>query len=118
MSYDIAVWEGDRPADDAAAVQCFRNLYDQYMGTNEQAPPTRAIVAFVAALLQRWPDLSEDAEDLSPWSADPLIGEARGPLIYFPMRYSMAEEASDYAAQVATAMSLTCFDPQEMRLRS
>lgn len=39
----------------------------------------------VAALLERWPDLTEDEGDSSPWST--------GPLIYLPMRWSMAEEA-------------------------
>jgi hypothetical protein len=39
-----------------------------------------------------------------------LIGEASGPLIYFPMRWSMAEEASAYAAAVAETMGLVCFD--------
>jgi hypothetical protein len=46
-----------------------------------------------------------------------LIGEASGPLIYFPMRWSMAEEASAYAAAVAETMGLVCFDVQQNRLR-
>jgi hypothetical protein len=47
----------------------------------------------------------------------PLIGEASGPLIYFPMRWSMAEEASAYAAEIASAMGLNCYDPQARQLR-
>jgi hypothetical protein len=32
MSYDLAaVWEGERPADDAAAGQCFTDLYDKHV---------------------------------------------------------------------------------------
>lgn len=38
--------------------------------------------------------VSEDEEDTSPWSTGPLIGEASGPLIYFPLRWSTAEDAS------------------------
>jgi hypothetical protein len=71
----------------------------------------------VAALLDRWPDLTEDEKDVSPWSTEPLIREARGPFIYFPMRYSRAVEASAYAAEVASSMGLVCFDPQIGRLR-
>ncbi|MEJ8653934.1 hypothetical protein WKI65_39320 [Streptomyces sp. MS1.AVA.3] len=57
------------------------------------------------------------AIDISPWSTGPLIDEASGPLIYFPMRYSMAEEASAYAADVAASMGLVCYDPQAQQLR-
>ncbi|MET9463984.1 hypothetical protein ABZY44_04000 [Streptomyces sp. NPDC006544] len=31
MSYDLAVWVGERPADDAAAALCFTDLYDRYI---------------------------------------------------------------------------------------
>ncbi|KMS92088.1 hypothetical protein ACZ91_05840 [Streptomyces regensis] len=118
MSYDLAVWEGDRPEDDAAAGRCFSDLYDRYIDSDESHPPTERITRYVAALLDRWPDITQDEHDISPWSTGPLIGEARGPLIYFPMRYSMAEEASAYAVHVAASMGLICFDPQERRLRS
>jgi hypothetical protein len=118
MSYDLAVWEGDRPVDDTAADQLFRELYDHYIDTDAEYPPTLRIAQYVAALLERWPDLTEDEDDISPWSTGPLIGEASGPLIYFPMRYSMADDASAYAAQVASSMGLVCFDPQCQQLRS
>ncbi|WP_229927919.1 hypothetical protein [Kitasatospora indigofera] len=72
------------------------------------------IAAFVSALLERWP---EDEYDTSPWSTGPLIREARGPLIYFPMRWGMAVEASAYAAEVASSTGLNCFDPQARQLR-
>jgi hypothetical protein len=119
MSYDLAVWDGERPADDAAAARCFNDLYDRYIDTDEPAvPPVDRIAAFVAALLERWPDITEDEDDISPWSTGPLIGEVRGPLIYFPMRWSVAEEASAFAAGVASSMGLNCFDPQARQLRS
>lgn len=118
MSYDLAVWEGERPADDAAAGQRFTDLYDKYIDADgPDVPPTKQIAAYVAALLERWPDLTEDEDDISPWSTGPLIGEASGPLIYFPMRWSMAEEASAYAAEVASSMGLNCYDPQARCLR-
>ncbi|MEV4443496.1 hypothetical protein AB0K09_31795 [Streptomyces sp. NPDC049577] len=118
MSYDLAVWEGHRPADDTAATAIFSDLFNRYMGTDAEHPPTDRIAAYVAALLERWPDLTEDEEDLSPWSIGPLIGAAKGPLFYFPMRYSMADEASAHAAEVASSMGLVCFDPQVQRLMS
>lgn len=117
MSYDLAVWEGERPADDKTAGRVFDDLYHRYIDSEVEEPPSERIADYVAALLERWCDLTEDEEDASPWSTGPLIGEASGPLIYFPMRWSMAEEASAYAAAVAEAMGLVCFDVQENRLR-
>ncbi|WP_030703245.1 MULTISPECIES: hypothetical protein [unclassified Streptomyces] len=117
MSYDLAVWEGDRPADDKTAGRVFDDLYDRYIECEVVEPPSERIAAYVAALLERWCDLTEDEEDTPPWSTGPLIGEATGPLIYFPMRWSMAEEASAYAADVAESMGLICFDVQHKRLR-
>ncbi|MGY3334044.1 hypothetical protein ACVW0K_007364 [Streptomyces filamentosus] len=117
MSYDLAVWEGERPTDDKTAGRVFNDLYDRYIDSEVEEPPSERIAAYVAALLERWCDLTEDEEDTSPWSTGPLIGEASGPLIYFPMRWSMAEEASIYAAAVAESMGLVCFDVQQNRLR-
>ncbi|MFF8676176.1 hypothetical protein [Streptomyces sp. NPDC015242] len=117
MSYDLAVWEGERPADDKTAGRVFNELYDRYIDGGVEEPPSERIAAYVAALLERWCDITEDDEDTSPWSTGPLISEASGPLIYFPMRWSMAEEASAYAATVADSMGLVCFDVQQNRLR-
>ncbi|MGA5641074.1 hypothetical protein [Streptomyces sp. CS081A] len=117
MSYDLAVWEGEKPADDKTARQVFNDLYDVYIDSGVEEPPSERIAAYVAVLLERWCDLTEDEEDTSPWSTGPLIGEAGGPLIYFPLRFSMAEEASAYAAAVAESMGLVCFDVQQDRLR-
>ncbi|WP_439680966.1 hypothetical protein [Embleya sp. MST-111070] len=117
MSYDLAVWEGERPANDKAAGRVFDDLYERYIDGEEQEPASERIAAYVAALLERWVDVTEDEEDTSPWSAGPLIDEAGGPLIYFAMRWSMAEEASAYAAAVAESMGLVCFAVQQNRLR-
>lgn len=92
-------------------------MRDRYLDTGAEHAPTDGIARYVAALLERWPDLTEDEDDISPWSTGPLINEARGPLIYFPVRHSMAEEASAYAADVSASMGLVCYDPQAQRLR-
>ncbi|MEU3793875.1 hypothetical protein [Streptomyces fructofermentans] len=117
MTYDLAVWEGERPADDKSAGQVFNDLYDRYIDGEVDEPPSERIAAYVAALLERWCDMTEDDADTSPWSTGPLIEEASGPLIYFAMRWSMAEEASAHSAAVAESMGLVCFDVQQDRLR-
>ncbi|MFD6994136.1 hypothetical protein [Streptomyces sp. NPDC059943] len=117
MSYDLAVWEGEQPADGRTAGGAFTDLYDRYLDTELGHPPTERIATYVAALVERWGDVTEDVEDASPWAAGPLIGGVGGPLVYFPMSWSMAEEVSAYAAALADSMGLVCFDPQQNRLR-
>ncbi|MEG3632927.1 hypothetical protein [Micromonospora palythoicola] len=116
MSYDLAVWEGDRPVDNAAALATFEALHERFVGKGG-FPPTPRIRAYVDALLERWIDLTEDEHDDSPWSTGPLIGEASGPFIYFPMVYSRCTEVSAGAARIAAERGLVCFDPQLGLLR-
>ncbi|SNT41499.1 hypothetical protein SAMN05421812_105431 [Asanoa hainanensis] len=117
MTYDLAVWDGERPSDDAAAAKVFEALYREYIDSDEVQPPTARIHAYVDALLARYPDMDDDNDDVCPWSTAPLMDEAAGPLVYFPMRWSMADEVSDWAARLAAEHGLVCFDPQENTLR-
>ncbi|MER6686719.1 hypothetical protein [Streptomyces olivaceoviridis] len=117
MSYDLAVWEGERPADFKTAGRVLNNLYDRYLDGEDEEPPSERIAAYVEALLERWRDITEDVEETSPWAAGPLIGGAGGPVIYFALRWDRAEEASAYAAALADSMGLICFDPQQRQLR-
>jgi len=66
MSYDLAVWEGDRPADDAAARQEYLHLYDRYIDSRDLQPPTPRIAAYVRALLDRYPDITSEAGEEEP----------------------------------------------------
>jgi hypothetical protein len=116
MTYDLAVWEGERPADTDAA-DAFNRLYEKYLDSSDDVPATPAIREYVKALLARWIDMTEDEEDVSPWSDGPLMNNASGPIIYFAMRYSMAEEVSAAAARMAADCGLVCFDPQWNCLR-
>jgi hypothetical protein len=53
MSYDLAVWEGERPADDKTAGRLFNDLYDRFLGGEDEEPPSERIAAYVQALLER-----------------------------------------------------------------
>jgi hypothetical protein len=118
MSYDLAVWEGDRPADDVAAASDFECLYDRYIASEAPAEPTARIALYVAALLERYPDIGTEAGADSPWSTGPLMGGACGPLVYFPMVWSRCDETSAWAARLAGEHGLHCYDPQVQRLRT
>jgi hypothetical protein len=116
MSYDLAVWEGERPASDEEAAAAFEELMDA-LEAGDFDPPTPRIQAYVAALLARYPDLTTDDGADSPWATGPLLAEAFGTAIYFPISWSGAEEVSAFAAQVAADHGLVCYDPQTETLR-
>ncbi|MER6696176.1 hypothetical protein ACWGBY_10130 [Streptomyces griseus] len=118
MSYDLAVWEGERPTDDKTARRVFSDLYDRYLDGEVKEAPSEGITAYVAALLDRWCDITEDEDETSPWSVGPLIDGASGPLVYFGLAWGRAGETSSYAADVAESMGLICFDVQQDRLRT
>jgi hypothetical protein len=120
MSYDLAVWEGERPADDAEAANTFGRLYSEYIDSGDEVAPSERIQAFVEALVDRYPNIGEADEDPEggPWSDGPLIDNASGPLVYFGMVWSRAEAVSQWAADLAAEHGLNCFDPQWNRLRT
>lgn len=117
MSYNLAVWEGERPRTDADAAEAFEALYAQHTDADPSPEPTPAIRRYVEALLASYPDLDDDNEDDTPWSDAPLITNATGPIFYFGMVFSQAETASEFAANVAREHGLVCFDPQSNKLR-
>lgn len=116
MTFDLAVWEGPRPDSDAAAASIYAQLMGRLESEEETPPPSPAIRTFVDTLLARWPDITEDDGDDSPWADGPMIGNASGDAIYFSMIWSMAAEAAAFVAQVAAEQGLVCFDPQSERL--
>lgn len=117
MSYDLAVWVGLRPQSDAEASAVYERLMDRMDAGEPDAEPSPEIRAYVAALLERWPDITEDEGEDSPWADGPLIGNAFEEAIYFSMVWSRAEEASDFASRLAAEHGLVCYDPQAESLR-
>lgn len=117
MSYDLAVWEGTPPDTNAEAARACEALLAQHQQAEPPHDPTPAIRRYVEALLARYPDLDDDNEDDCPWSDSPLLANATGPIVYFGMVFSQAEAASAFAAQLAKAHGLVCFDPQSGKLR-
>jgi hypothetical protein len=116
VSYDLAIWDGDRPAGDAAAREEYEQLLAHYL-SSDPVPPTPRIAAFAGALLDRYPEIDTQAGEDSPWAAGPLMRDASGPLFYLPLVYSRCDEASAWIAQLAKAHGLVCYDPQADKLR-
>jgi hypothetical protein len=114
MSYDLAVWKGPRPASDHEALVEYQRRYEE--SAEQPVPPSDEIAGFVGELLARFPEISEPVGEDSPWASAPLLGEASGDFICFPMTYSGAESAVPFCAEVAARRGLVCFDPQTERL--
>lgn len=113
MSYDLAVWDGHPPKSDSQA----QTEFALRMKSREQLPPTPKIAALVSALTKRFPDidtLSDDEIDAvdTPWATGPLLSEARGDLLYFPMTVSGAEAHLAEVVKIVLEHGLVCFDPQ------
>lgn len=114
MSYDLAVWDGDRPIDNHRAGSTYDELYERYLESDDVVvPPEPRITAYVQALVARYPD----DERSVVWASPPVLDEASGPIVYLLMSYGKAEEVSEYAAALAHEHGLICFDPQGECLR-
>ncbi|MFD7555202.1 hypothetical protein ACFV9E_11805 [Streptomyces sp. NPDC059835] len=115
MSYDLAVWDGDRPVDNRQACSMYDELYERYLESDDVVvPPAPRILAYVEALVGRYPD---GVDHSVVWASPPVIDEASGPIVYLLMSYGKAEEVSEHAAELAREYGLVCFDPQGECLR-
>ena len=115
MSYDLAVWKGPRPSKNEEALAEYQRRYDVAMA--EPTDPSPEIVACLRrGPARRFPDLGEPGDDESPWASGPLLSEASGDFIYFPMTYSGAEAALPFCVEMAQKHGLVCFDPQSIEL--
>src|SRR4051794_39578968 len=116
MSYDLAVWVGTRPATNSDASDEYERRMDAMEVSLESAgeppAPSEEIRRFVEAALARYPGLDENSGPECPWASSPLMGEAVGDLIYFPMTFSGSEYARDVLADIANTLGLVCYDPQ------
>ncbi|OEJ96423.1 hypothetical protein [Streptomyces thermolilacinus] len=115
MSYDLAVWDGERPRDDDEAGSAYDELFARHLESDDTVvPPEPRIAAYIRALVERYPD---DGGGRGVWASPPVADEVPGPVVYLPMSYGAADEVSAYAAALAREHGLVCYDPQEERLR-
>lgn len=117
MSYLIGVWQGATPADDAEAAHTFERLADASMTAS--APASAALAAYVRTLTDRYPDLTDVADDKvdeSPWADGPLIGNVIGDFFMFAVVADAAEEVLPFIAETARQHGLVAFDPQAERI--
>jgi hypothetical protein len=111
MSYSMMVFEGDVPRSEREAIAAYEAMIERYQD-GEAVEPTPAIRAYVEALLARWPDITDDGGEDSPWADGPLIGDASGPMLHFALVFSSLEESVPFVVAEAQRHNLVCVDPQ------
>ena len=75
MSYDIAVWVGERPESDDAAALEYEARYDAEDGQGHPTNPR--LVNFVSALLRHFPEGLDDGV----WAFEPLLNGDEGDIL-------------------------------------
>ncbi len=108
MSYDLAVWVGQAPPDDATAAAEFEERFDVYEGSEDPLSP--ALVAFVAVLLERFPEGKDDGV----WALEPVLDDEGGDFLCLTMVVNdQLDDVVSYAAQVGSEHGLVVYDPQQ-----
>ena len=114
MTYVLAVWDGDMPADNERAAEEYERLVEQT--EDREILPTPKIRRYVEALLGHWPDITEEGGENSPWSDGPLMNDATGQLFVFGLGASFGEEPFTYCRELAREHGLVFFDPESEEL--
>ena len=108
MSYDLAVWVGPPPVEEAAVFERYRRLVRNTEQCNY--PPVPALVAFVEELLDLLPD-DPDQVGGSPWAGPPLE-DAVGDLVILSFTGQAIALAQSVCSRLASERGLTCYNPQ------
>jgi hypothetical protein len=114
VTYTVAVWDGDTPADNEQAADEYDRLVE--LTEDDSSPPTPKIRRYVETLLARWPDITEQGGENSPWADGPLMSDANGPLFVFGPATFLGEEPFLYCQALAREQGLVFFDPAEQQL--
>jgi hypothetical protein len=110
MGYQLLIWEGPRPKNDAEAGEKCREMFRRYF-VGKGFEPTPAIREFVKALTTRWPEDDKSfGSDESPWKFPPLIDEATGPALFLNLRFGIGERVAYEMAEMAAERGLVAFD--------
>jgi hypothetical protein len=114
VTYTLAVWDGETPADGEQATAEYNRLVE--LAEDASIPPTPKIRRYVETLLARWPDITEEGGENSPWADGPLMSDANGPLFVFGLCTFLGEEPFTYCHELAKEHGLVFFDPAEEQL--
>ena len=109
MSFDLAVFDfGSAPnAEDVA------ERYGELVEESDESPQSTRIDAFIAECASRWPGLTGDDSEDSPWASLPLEAQRSGGGFVANIVWSKAEEMRVEWKRMAERHGLVLYDPQE-----
>ncbi|GAA1673240.1 hypothetical protein GCM10009745_15180 [Kribbella yunnanensis] len=107
MSYDVAVWVGEVPADDEAAGAVFADLAEEFL-EGAELEPAAELAAFTEAVNVVRPGSPDES-----WQVT-----VSGPIAYFTLAYGEIDDAVGPIEQLADANGLVCFNPQTGRVHN
>lgn len=112
MSYDIAVWVGEKPADEAAADAAYAQVLDGLESRSDE-PPASEIEHFASLLIKRWPELGQAGDETSPWTASPILADAAGSALLLGLKTDSLDVTLPFIAEAADRLGLVAYDPQQ-----
>ncbi|QGZ95360.1 hypothetical protein [Terricaulis silvestris] len=111
MSANFYAWLPELALDPKA-----KSFQDDVEALYEQSePPHPTLTAFVAALLERYPDPDDDDTD-TVWADGPIQDEILGRFINVAVIWPRADETWAVFLKSGHACGLVCYDPQSDRV--
>ena len=106
MSFDLGFWWEGWPISSAKAARKYEAMVEGCTGIAEEHS---ALGMFYAELTSRFPDLTENNLETSPWAA-PLYRTSE--CVIASISYPQKSETSEYLLGLAGRTGVTCYDPQ------
>jgi hypothetical protein len=103
--WEPSLWFNPLEPDPIAQIKSYYDL-------RHPVKPSSRLLAFVAALLARFPDFSKSGEDII-WASAPHQDDIIGQFVDLAVSRYYYEDAQPFIIATATAHGLRCFDPNE-----
>jgi len=109
MSFDLAVWDADRPVRTGEAERRYTQMCE---GQDPAGASSHRVTAFVEECERRWPGDSDEDLDASPWASWPLTAQRTPCGFVANIRWGAAAGMFGEWAEMAERHGLVLYDPQ------
>ncbi len=109
MTFDLGVWDADRPPRVAEAEARYEELC---AGEDPAATPSPRVTAFLEECERRWPGGDDDTFADGPWASWPLSDQRPPSGLVANIRFDAATAMFGEWAEMAERHGLVLYDPQ------
>jgi len=109
VSFDLGVWDTDRPPRTGEAERRYEQLCE---GQDPAGNPSPRVTAFVEECGRRWPGETDEDSDESPWASWPLTSPRTTSGFVANIRPGAAAGMFGEWAEMAERHGLVLYDPQ------